>query len=351
MTTVSHPLLSTKSKLFQRDTFIFSTSLPAKLLFGVNQHRIPISSALVQRWAYLLAPHSEPFHLRPVTIHQFGIMAYGIMPNGPPIPENSSEPLPPGNYGWYGAGSTARFLPQITTMPNPPSFAVMKKSWTWFPNQEIMLDVLPSVAEVVRQRDQHRCFITGIASHNDTDLVWMFPPCFAHLCRFPPLRDGYDDVPEFFETASNAAFLHKELVPFFHDNAFSVDVDNDHRILIFRDIGPAQTLLPSHLKVHLNEGPDDWYLREHFRISLKVCVLDGDIREDYPSSVVLQMMDELGVNSVGSDDTVELAPMTDPRWQTVVGQSIWENVLETRMAANYVPSDDSDEEEADRLDR
>ncbi len=63
------------------------------------------------------------------------------------------------------------------------------------------------------------------------------------------------------------------------------------------------------------------------------------------------MMDDLWVNSVGSDDTVELAPMTDPRWQTVIGKSIWENVLETRMAANYVPTDDSDEEEADHIDK
>ncbi|SJL11558.1 uncharacterized protein ARMOST_14963 [Armillaria ostoyae] len=69
---------------------------------------------------------------------------------------------------------------------------------------------------------------------------------------------------------------------------------------------------------------------------------------DYPSSVVLQMVDELGVNSVGSDDTVELAPMTDPRWQTVVGQSIWENVLETRMAASYVPLDEEEDDPFDR---
>ncbi|PBK62092.1 hypothetical protein ARMSODRAFT_1089366 [Armillaria solidipes] len=342
MTVVSHPLLSAKSKLYERDTFICSTSSPAKLLVRVNQRWIPISSATVQRWAYLLAPHSEPFHLRPVTVHQFGIMAYAIMPNGPPIPENSSKQLLP---------ITARFLPQITTTPNPLSFATMQKTWTIRPNPGIMLDVIPSVAQAVRRRDQYQCFVTGTASHNDTDLVWMFPPCFARLCRFPPLRDDYHPIPQFFETASNAAFLHKDLIPFFHDNAFSVDVDDDYRVLIFRDIGPAEKLLPSHLRVSPNEEPEDWFLREHFRISLKVCILEGDIDEDYPPPVVLRMMDDLGVNSVGSDDTVELAPMTDPRWQTVIGKSIWENVLETRMAANYVPPDDSDEEEADRIDK
>ncbi len=116
-------------------------------------------------------------------------------------------------------------------------------------------------------------------------------------------------------------------------------------------MGPAQKLLPSHLQVTANEGLDDWYLREHFRISLKVNIRDGDIREDYLPAVVLDMMADLGVGSCGGDEALELAPMTDPRWQTVLGQSIWENVLETRMAARYVPSDNSDEEnEADQLD-
>ncbi|SJK99124.1 uncharacterized protein ARMOST_02411 [Armillaria ostoyae] len=32
MAAVSHPILSTKSKRYQRDTFVYSTSLPARLL-------------------------------------------------------------------------------------------------------------------------------------------------------------------------------------------------------------------------------------------------------------------------------------------------------------------------------
>ncbi len=70
----------------------------SNLFLGLNQRLTPINSATL-RWVYDLAPHSEPFHLRPVTVHRFGIMAYAIMPNGPPIPENSLEPLPTGNYG------------------------------------------------------------------------------------------------------------------------------------------------------------------------------------------------------------------------------------------------------------
>ncbi|PBK60699.1 hypothetical protein ARMSODRAFT_1090151 [Armillaria solidipes] len=241
-----------------------------------------------------------------------------IMPNGPPIPENSLEPLPMGNYGWYHAnGREARFLPQITTMPNPPSFAAMKQTTTLHPNPQTIFDVVPSVAQAVQERDRNRCFITGTSLQGDTD-----------LCLYPPLRDDYKRIPEFFETASNAAFLHKDLISFFLDNTFSVDVD-----------------------VTADEGPDDWYLREHFRISLKVNIRDGDIREDYPPAAVLDIMADLGVGLCGGDEALEPAPMTDPRWQTVLGQSIWETVLETRMAARYVPSDNSDKgNEADQLD-
>ncbi|KAK0231963.1 hypothetical protein EDD85DRAFT_792873 [Armillaria nabsnona] len=171
---------------------------------GVNQHRIPISNATVQRWAYLLAPHK--------------IMAG---------------------------------MEQVRTA---------------------LLLQLCKRAELG--------FIT--------ERAWRLGKKTSNDCRFSPLRDGYNDIPKFFETSSNAAFLHKNLVPFFHDNTFSIDVD---------------------------------------------------------------MMDELEVNLVGSNDTVKLALMMDLRWQTVVGQSIWENVLEMRMAVSYVPSDDSDEEKADQADR
>ncbi len=36
MAAISHLILSTKSKQYQRDTFVFSTSLPARLLIGKN---------------------------------------------------------------------------------------------------------------------------------------------------------------------------------------------------------------------------------------------------------------------------------------------------------------------------
>ncbi|KAG7439303.1 uncharacterized protein BT62DRAFT_1014157 [Guyanagaster necrorhizus] len=81
--------------------------------------------SLLQRWIYFLTPHDKPFHRRPVTVHQF---------------------------------------------------TAMKK---------IFLNVIPPVSQVVRQRDQRRCFITGSASQDGTDPVWMFPLYFAYVFHNP----------------------------------------------------------------------------------------------------------------------------------------------------------------------
>ncbi|SJK99123.1 uncharacterized protein ARMOST_02410 [Armillaria ostoyae] len=150
------------------------------------------------------------------------------MPNGPPIPENLLEPLPTGNYGCY----YARWPRIKISTPDYDHVGSGKKP----------------------QPMLHYWNLQG-----DTDL-WMFPPAFYRMCLYPSLRDDYKRIPEFFETASNAAFLHKDLILFFLDNTFSIDVDDHHRVLIFRDMGPAQHLLPSHLQVSANEGPDEWYL-------------------------------------------------------------------------------------------
>ncbi|KAK0472279.1 hypothetical protein IW261DRAFT_1424498 [Armillaria novae-zelandiae] len=95
----------------------------------------------------------------------------------------------------------------------------------------------------------------------------IFPPLFSHLCFYTPLGTGYRYTSEFLETTSSVAFLHKDLILFFPGNASSVDVDDHHHVLILRDMGLAHKLLPSHLQIIANEGPDNWYLREHFSLS------------------------------------------------------------------------------------
>ncbi|PBK64092.1 hypothetical protein ARMSODRAFT_979466 [Armillaria solidipes] len=342
MAAPSH-ILSAKSLQNNNDTFIFSHTVPSKLVVAFNQRLAPLTSALVHRWMSLLNSYTSPFCLYPVTVHRMGIMAYGIRRSGPPIPERSTDPLPPGDYGWYStSGCEHRYLPEVTSGMRPKSFLTMKQSASGrHCDPETIFDVVPNVAQAVMERDRHRCFITG--SDANTELVWIFTPYYA-----PIIYDVSLDIcatTEEFETAPNAAYLHKEIIPFFLDNAFSIDVDDNHRIVSFRDIGSAQSLLPTHLT--MINGPDDYYLREHFRLSLGVNVLDCDIRKQYPNGVILDMMGELGLDPV--DPEMEaMVPLSDPRWHnSVLGQAIWENVMETRTAAKYKPWDDEDVAETD----
>ncbi|KAK0237481.1 hypothetical protein EDD85DRAFT_545371 [Armillaria nabsnona] len=337
-------ILSAKSLQNNNDTFIFSYTVPSQLVVAFNQRLTPLTSALVHRWMSLLNSYTAPFHLYPVTVRCMGIMAYAITHNGgPPIPEQSTDPLPPGDYGWYSTSRWQhRFLPEPTAGFRPKSFLVMKQSASGrHCDPEKMFDVVPNVAQAVMERDRHRCFITG--SDTNTELVWIFTPYYARITY-----DVYLDIyptPDEFETASNAVYLHKELIPSFLDNAFSIDVDDNHRIVSFRDIGSAQSLLPTHL-TGIN-GLDDYYLREHFRLSLKVNILDCDIRKQYPNGVILDMMGELGL-SPGDPEMEAMVPLGDPRWHnSVLGQAIWENLLEMRTAAKYKPWDDEDVAETD----
>ncbi|KAK0444578.1 uncharacterized protein EV420DRAFT_1648684 [Desarmillaria tabescens] len=341
--TTSHTL-SAKSLQYDNDTFIFSNTVPSYLVVAFNQRLIPLTSALVHRWMSLLDPFTAPFCLFPVTVHRIGIMAYGVRrSSGPPIPEQSTDPLPPGDYGWYLSDRWEhRCLPEAASSIRPKSFLTMKQTASGgHCDPEKMFDVIPEVAHAVMERDRQRCFITG--SEANTELVWIFTPYYTRITHHSdPL--AVFATPAEFETAPNAAFLHKDLVPFFLDNAFSVDVDDNHRVVLFRNIGPAQSLLPSHLTI--TNGPDDYYLREHFRLSLRVNLLDCDIRKQYPNGAIFEMMGELGVDY--DDPEMEaIVPLSDPRWHTVLGQAILEDIIETGAAAKYRPCDDENMEETD----
>ncbi|PBK88540.1 hypothetical protein ARMGADRAFT_1033906 [Armillaria gallica] len=257
-------ILSTTSAQLEHDTFIFATTAPTRLVLGLNQRLTPVSSATLHRWICLIVPHVSPFTLHPVTVHPFGILSYAIELNGEEVPAASTKSLPAGNYAWY--------LPKMKAKKDP----------------DTLFDVVPAVAEAVRQRDHHQCFITGIMSPDDVGLVWVFPPYFFYLLfSYKTMEDPPPPSPEFFKVASNAGFMHKCLIPLFLGNAFSIDVD-------------------------------------HFCVSLQANILGGDICEDYNHNDILSMMEELEVEG---EDYSELLPLTDSRWQTVLGKAILEDVL------------------------
>ncbi len=106
-------------------------------------------------------------------------------------------------------------------------------------------------------------------------------------------------------------------------------MQDDYRILIFRELGSARGLLPTHMPPRQPDPQFETFLRGHFHSSLRANIFNGDIREEYSTNTIVRMMGELGV---GEEDEDDLAPMDDPWWQTVLGKEIWEDVMRRRIA-------------------
>jgi hypothetical protein len=94
---------------------------------------------------------------------------------------------------------------------------------------------------------------------------------------------------------------------------------------VFRDTGSIT--FPSHIPKSQNPacaGPDDRFLREHFRWCLQFNILGGDIREDYDTNSIVSLMKRLGLTW---DGETPLAPMDDERWDSVMGKELWEDLM------------------------
>ncbi|KAJ7076657.1 hypothetical protein B0H15DRAFT_578208 [Mycena belliarum] len=350
-------VLSTKSRDLQRDTFIFiSLSARSELFFvaGINQKLTPASSATIHHWVEILRGESkpEPFWLCPVTVHSAGIMAYYVRPSGPAIEPYSKEPLPAGNYGWYfDRECTARGFPDLTTVPaRLYTLEARLNSVSDETGIKLVPDVIPAAeADVAVARDEGRCRFTGCLT--DTILVWIIPPAVAWETEDSTLAPRDTTAP--FLVAANIITMQRQLRFHFHNNHFTVDVDDDYRILVLRAMGDAQSLLPSHLPRHVKQSAAaDHFLRLHCRHSLSVMLLGGDIAEVYSNSMIIQAMSELGVDYAGSDEPEEseMVALEDVRWQSELGQEILAHVMKNRMARSLYESErsvcGSDDDEA-----
>jgi hypothetical protein len=141
-------------------------------------------------------------------------------------------------------------------------------------------------------------------------------------------------------TAKNVLTLKSELKFHFHSNNFTVDVDDDYRIVILRDMGRAVSFLPTRLSRHQqHDTVVDSFLRDHFRYSVGVMILGGDIRETYSRQEVLEMIGELV--GYGRDDDRDAVPLTDERWKTDLGQEILANEIRVRASLRRTDSFDS----------
>ncbi|KAK0436121.1 hypothetical protein EV421DRAFT_1981848 [Armillaria borealis] len=338
----SHVLSSISSEL-QRDTFIWSNTYPSHLIIGINQRLTPVTSALIKRWTQDIMQASwKEFHLCPVEVRTCGVLTYGILPTGPEIPMLSIDALPPGDYGWYFAEPKKK---SPILMVEMQSFKATQSTHIqdFFAGRRL---IDPRKIAQFFQRDESRCLFVGSVPRESTEVTWIVPPYFAWMA-FPTSsqRETAGLSSRELEKSSNAVLMHKQLIPFFNDNAFNVDIDDNYHIVIFREMGSARSLLPTHMPPREHDPQFETFLRAHFHSSIRSTIFHGDIRNEYSTSTILRMMEELGVGL--EDDGDDVAPMDDPRWQTMLGKEIWEEVIRRRIAEADVGYDSERYDEDD----
>ncbi|KAJ7119479.1 hypothetical protein C8R44DRAFT_788151 [Mycena epipterygia] len=327
-------ILSKKSAYLERDTFIFITprKIEAELFLGINQKMTPVTSATIHRWAEFMNDDfdTEEFFLCPVIVESAGIMRYRVEPSGPAIEPYSTEPLPPGNYGWYfnrectwkGVPSLSMIRRRLYSFEAPFSDARSEA-------RRLVRDPIPPALEAsIVARDENRCRLTD--SEQDVTLTWIIPPAIAWETNNFGRTRSWDATP--FLVGANVLTMQKSFVLDFHTNKFTVDVDDNYRIVVLCPMGPR--LLPRHLPRHPPSDPaaDDFF-RLHCRHSMNLMLRDGDISELYPPWAIQAKMDELGVAYIGCGDREDrrLLPFSDERWLTVLGKAIMEDLVTGRV--------------------
>ncbi|KAJ7352351.1 hypothetical protein DFH08DRAFT_84887 [Mycena albidolilacea] len=326
-------VFSTKSKLLNRDTFIFGAAHgKSRLFFGVNQRLTPMTMSTFCHWIQIMTNRIEleKFFLCPVVVQPAGIMSYFVRPSGPAIDPESAEPIPPGNYGWYcDAACNSRGVPEVTMVPQRQCTFQDHFDEDWLgPQRAIMDTVPPPVEKSATARDgPHFRFTTSV---EDLALAWIIPPVLARETD----DWGFNTDPTPFLVSANALTMQSDLVFHFHSNHFTVDPDDDYRILIFYDVVGLQRILPTYLPRHPQQDvAADEFLRLHCRYSLSVMIRGGDISEVYSNWSILAAMDELGVVDSGNGyrEEREMAPLSDERWQTELGQAILAHIMRSGL--------------------
>ena len=105
--------LSSKTTLHRlsflvRNFWNLTHSLLTLNLLAFNNRLARVSPADIHRWSTISTPYgavaSNDFAISPVNVAHYDVLAYAIERSGPFFDKCSSEPLPPGDYGWYWLG-------------------------------------------------------------------------------------------------------------------------------------------------------------------------------------------------------------------------------------------------------
>ncbi|KAK7040422.1 hypothetical protein R3P38DRAFT_2894372 [Favolaschia claudopus] len=330
---MSLPFVESQRLISQdRNFFLFSFSrLPLVFIVGgwdLSRHNMSVKQ--FYRWLDTIEGDKRSFspdiELREITLRGLGLVRYGLDTcEGPTISRNSTQLLEPGVYGPY-LGNEPFDEPIGADVP-PHTFAkferdaaaVVERGHGDFNEESKMSE---STMAEVRARDGNVCCITG---RNDlpTRVVWLFLPALADTLYRN--RDNQRGINKTYNTIDNAVTLCQALVEPFMENIFSVDIDDNKRIVTFADLTayPNAPSLPTELPF-LPAGAAP-YWRANFKRTLMVHFYGGDVAFEKP---------EPGLNP--EDLFEEVAEWgydpKHPKWETPIGKAVLADYEEQRAS-------------------
>ncbi|KAF7366901.1 hypothetical protein MSAN_00948800 [Mycena sanguinolenta] len=328
---MSYPfLLSQRSISQQRDMFLFCfEEYPIVLMGGgwnLKHHHMTIKT--FYRWLDIIDDHHRDrninFQLQKINLKRFDVLRYIVdSSEGPLLPRDSEELLEPGVYGPFLDGQPYRG--QVGDRYCLDTLRTFERGAGCL-GEDTGVDLnhhnkMPqAIIDAVTQRDSGVCCVTGRADL-PASIIWVFPPSMAYESY--QVRDGSKQgLHEVYRCLENAITLCDALVEPYMENMFSIDMEDSGRIITFVDLCmkiPSAPSLPSHLPHH---SASHMFWQLHFKLTLGVHFLGGDIEFEEHNPNPQELMDEL---------VEEEANFQDSKWQSGVGAEVLAEFLDQRM--------------------
>nr|GAT57958.1 predicted protein [Mycena chlorophos] len=334
-----------------RNMHLFSlTDYPcATIAGGLNLTRFDLNAKTFYRWLHLcndalnhpLLGLNPRVVIRPITLKMLDVMFYQVASvDGPVIPRDSEALLNPGIYGVFSADGSPYQGSMSMISVHSISFeeAEARSRIQGLIDTAFQNEIPSHLASLALARDQGRCVITG-RTDQETQLVWIVPPAAA--------MSFHGDDPSYLakhRVLDNIITLSSNLVDSFGRNAFTVDIDDNARVLAFSDLPSDAPQLLKRLSGVFGTPSED-YWRFNFLYTLTVYFPTGRADFDHDRDDPNAWMEELVEDN---------ADLEDPKWSTQLGKEVldtfrarsalWENSSEN-MHAEWV--DDEEDSSSD----
>ncbi|KAJ6512942.1 hypothetical protein C8R45DRAFT_1088039 [Mycena sanguinolenta] len=280
-------LLSKRAQALGRDVHIFSLSdFPyVCVMAGMSSQRLQVSVKTLYRWLDTVDEdeRDEEFILKEISLVKVDVLSYCVGTIGSSLSRDSSDTIKPGLYGpFYTDGRP--FTGKIGNPSPNRSFvdaAALLDRNTEKGSRPSEKNLMPvALVDAAIRRDNGVCCVTGRADV-PTSIIWVFPPMLAIFSN-----DGIDY--DRYQTLENTVTMSSALVEPFHQNTFTVDVDNDYCIVQFDSVVGCN--LPPRLAM-VTASHEFW--RESFKWALSTYIPGTDVRDDFPDTEPARLMQQL----------------------------------------------------------